>query len=268
MTEWFNLNQSHIRLGSFMTVLMVMAVWELRSPSRVLLLSKFQRWLNHGVLIFISSLVIRWLTPFALTGLAFYAQQQQIGLFVFLEAPIWLVIILSLLLMDGLIYGQHRLMHRVPLLWRLHRLHHSDMDFDVTTAVRFHPIEMLLSFFIKAAIIIALGVPLIAVVIFEVLLSSLALFNHANINLPKGLESVVRLFIVTPDVHRIHHSSIKHETNSNYGFNLIVWDRLFGSFTEHSEKGDKQIEIGLDEFKHKDQVTQLHHLLWQPFKGD
>ncbi len=266
MSEWFHLNQSTLRLSGFIAIFILMAIWEWQSPSRQLQLSKYQRWLNHGALIVISSLAIRWLTPFALTGLAFYAQQQHIGLLVWLNVPLWIAIVSSLLLMDGLVYGQHRLMHSIPILWRLHRLHHSDMDFDITTGVRFHPIEMMLSFFVKAAIIIALGVPVIAVVVFELLLSSLALFNHANINLPKRIESITRLFIVTPDVHRIHHSTINSETNSNYGFNLIMWDRLFGSYTETSRYGDEHIEIGLNEFKQKQLVTQLHHLLWQPFK--
>ena len=266
MSEWFLNNESDIRLGSFITAFVIMAAWEFLSPSRALIINKLTRWFNHGALIITSSMTIKWLSPFALTGLALTANEHQIGLFSVIEAPLWLAILLSLILMDGLIYWQHRLMHVVPLLWRLHRLHHSDIDYDVTTAIRFHPIEMLLSFFIKAAAIIVLGAPAIAVILFEVMLSSLALFNHANINLPKSIEKIVRLLIVTPDVHRIHHSVIREETNSNYGFNLIIWDKFFGSYTAHAKEGDKNILLGLNEFKDHREVTQLHHLLLQPFK--
>ncbi len=266
MTDWFLNNEATIRLGSFFSVFFIMAVWEYLNPSRYLIINKISRWLNHGALIVISSLSIKWLAPFALTGLAFYANNESIGLFPWLDMPLALTIFISVLLMDGLIYWQHRLMHVVPILWRLHRLHHSDLDYDLTTAIRFHPIEMLLSFFIKAAVIMALGVPVIAVIIFEVLLSSLALFNHSNINLPPAIDKLIRILIVTPDVHRIHHSVIRKETDSNYGFNLIIWDRMFGSYTEQANNGDKHIEIGLKEFKNKQQATQLHHLLIQPFK--
>ncbi len=267
MNEWFLNNELIIRLGSFIAVFVIMAVWEIINPSRQLIINKLSRWLNHGALIVISSLSIKWLAPFALTGLAVTVSNESLGVFSHLDLPLGLSIVISLLLMDGLIYWQHRIMHIVPLLWRLHRLHHSDLDYDITTAIRFHPIEMLLSFFIKAGMIVVLGVPVIAVVIFEVLLSSLALFNHANINLPPSIEKIVRLLVVTPDVHRIHHSVIRQETNSNYGFNLIIWDRLFSSYTPVSTKGDRKINIGLKEFKNKHQVTLLHHLLWQPFKN-
>lgn len=259
-------NENQFRLVSFITVFIIMAVWEFFSPSRVLIINKLTRWLNHGALIVTSSLTIKWLSPFVLTGVALYADKHQIGLFSIIDLPLWLVALLSIIIMDGIIYWQHRLMHVVPILWRLHRLHHSDIDYDVTTAIRFHPIEMILSFFIKAAVIVALGAPVIAVVLFEVLLSSLALFNHANINLPKSIEKVIRLLIVTPDVHRIHHSVIKEETNSNYGFNLIIWDRLFGSFKAKANNGDANIILGLDEFKDHKQTTQLNYLLLQPFK--
>jgi len=266
MTDWFNTYQNEIRLSSFLIVFCVMALLEWRFPSRKLIINKLSRWLNNLSLIFTSSLLIRWVSPFALTGLSIYASDNGIGLFSVLDAPLWLAVLLSILLLDCAIYFQHRIMHVVPILWRLHRLHHSDIDYDVTTAVRFHPIEILLSFFIKAWLILLIGAPIIAVVIFEVLLSSLALFNHSNINLPKGLDSLVRLLVVTPDVHRIHHSEIKNETNSNYGFNLIIWDKLFGTYTAQAKHGDKEIVLGLSEFKDKKEVTQFHHLLIQPFK--
>lgn len=267
MSDWFLTNESTIRLGSFLTVFIIMAVWEFLLPSRTLLINKLIRWLNHGALILISNITIKGLSPFVLTGLALYASEHQIGLLSQVNIPLWLSVVLSLLLMDGLIYWQHRLMHVVPLLWRLHRLHHSDLDYDVTTAIRFHPIEMLLSFFIKAGAVLVLGVPVIAVILFEVLLSALALFNHANINLPKTIEKIMRVLVVTPDVHRIHHSVIREETNSNYGFNLIIWDKMFGSYITEAKHGDQKIILGLDEFKNKQQATRLYHLLIQPFKN-
>jgi sterol desaturase/sphingolipid hydroxylase (fatty acid hydroxylase superfamily) len=178
-----------------------------------------------------------------------------------------ITVIASVIIMDGIVYLQHVMVHAVPVLWRLHRVHHADPDFDVTTGARFHPLEIILSMLIKFSVIITLGPPIIAVIIFEVLLSTTAMFNHSNVHLNLTLDKYLRLLVVTPDMHRVHHSINADETNSNFGFNLPWWDRLFGTYKDQPEAGHKKMIIGIHEYNQPNQVTWLHKMLWLPFVG-
>ena len=256
-----------IRLGAFFGIFTVMAIWELLAPRRTLTQSKPARWANNIALVIVNTIVVRIVFPTAAVGIAAYATEQQWGLFNQLDSPVWLAVIISVVLLDGLIYMQHVMFHAVPAFWRLHRVHHADMDFDVTTGARFHTIEIMLSMLIKFAAIILLGPPLAAVVIFEVLLNATSMFNHSNVRLPSGVDRLIRLFIVTPDMHRVHHSHLPHETNSNFGFSLSLWDRLFGTYRAQPDEGHKNMVIGIDTFRERKQCIQLHRLLLMPFVG-
>ena len=267
MDNFIAANEAAIRLGVFFGVFVVMAVWELLAPRRPLTQSKPARWLNNIALVVLNTIVVRIVFPTAAVGIAAYATEQQWGLFNLIDIPAWIAVACSVVLLDGVIYLQHIMFHAVPAFWRLHRVHHADMDFDVTTGSRFHTIEILLSMLIKFAVIILLGPPLVAVVIFEVLLNATAMFNHSNVRLPLPLDRLVRLFIVTPDMHRVHHSHLAHETNSNFGFNLSLWDRLFGTYRAQPDDGHDNMTIGIDTFRDSAQCIRLHRLLLMPFTG-
>jgi sterol desaturase/sphingolipid hydroxylase (fatty acid hydroxylase superfamily) len=193
------------------------------------------------------------------------AEARGWGLFNGMEAPFWLAFIASLLLLDLIIYAQHVVFHKIPLLWRLHRMHHTDLDFDVTTALRFHPLEIVLSMLIKLAVVILLGAPAVAVMVFEVILNATAMFNHGNVGLPPWLDQRLRWLLVTPDMHRVHHSVLVEETDSNFGFNLPWWDRLFGTYRDQPREGHTGMTIGLDYFR-DEWATRLDRLLLQPFQ--
>jgi len=267
MDNFISAHESTIRLGVFFGIFAVMAIWEILAPRRVLTQSKSARWLNNIGLVVLNTLVVRLVFPAAAVGVAAYAARQHRGLFNQLDAPDWLAIIASVIILDGIIYLQHVMFHAVPAFWRLHRVHHADLDFDVTTGSRFHTIEILLSMLIKFAAILLLGPPLVAVVIFEVLLNATAMFNHSNVRLPLALDRIIRLLIVTPDMHRVHHSHLAHETNSNFGFNLSLWDRIFGTYRAQPEDGHTDMIIGIDTFRDSAQCTQLPRLLLMPFIG-
>ncbi|VAW88272.1 Fatty acid hydroxylase family (carotene hydroxylase/sterol desaturase), partial [hydrothermal vent metagenome] len=238
-----------IRLSFFFGIFAIMALWELKSPRRPLRSSRQFRWLNNIGLTFFNTLLLRLLFPAAAVGVALYASQQQWGLLNQTDLPLWFEIILAVIILDFCIYLQHRLFHRVPMLWQLHMMHHSDVDLDVTSGARFHPIEIILSMLIKMMLICLLGPAIVAVVIFEVILNAVAMFNHSNVRIPLHIDRVLRRFVVTPDMHRVHHSVIKGETNSNYGFNLPWWDRLFGSYCAQPSKGHDDMTIGLTQFQ-------------------
>ena len=259
--------ETTIRLGAFFGIFSVMALWELLAPRRVLTQSKPARWINNIALVILNTVVVRIVFPTAAIGVAAYATEQQWGLFNQVNSPAWLAVIVSVVLLDGLIYMQHVMFHAVPAFWRLHRVHHADMDFDVTTGARFHTIEIVLSMLIKFAAIILLGPPLAAVVIFEVLLNATSMFNHSNARLPLGLDRLLRIFIVTPDMHRVHHSHYAHETNSNFGFNLSLWDHLFGTYRAQPDDGHENMVIGIDTFRDSKQCIPLYRLLLMPFWG-
>jgi sterol desaturase/sphingolipid hydroxylase (fatty acid hydroxylase superfamily) len=259
--------EAMVRLGFFTFVFVSMLAWELLAPRRNLSVSKPLRWLNNLGLFALNSVVLRLLFPAAAVGIALAVAEMGWGLFNLLTLPFWLEVIAAVLLLDLAIYLQHILMHRVSLLWRLHRVHHADLDIDLTTGSRFHTIEIIVSMLIKGVVILLLGPALIAVLVFEVLLNGMAIFNHANVSLPSAVERVVRYLLVTPDMHRVHHSTVKRETNSNYGFNLSVWDRIFSTYIDQPEKGHDKMTIGIAEFRDAKQVDQLPGMLALPFVG-
>jgi sterol desaturase/sphingolipid hydroxylase (fatty acid hydroxylase superfamily) len=265
--NWILTNELPIRLGFFFGVFAVMALWEMRAPCRTLTVSKGIRWANNLGLVFLNSFVLRLLFPAAAVGVAAFAQQQGWGLLNFYQIPFILSAIVSVIAMDMVIYLQHVMVHAVPVLWRLHRVHHADLDYDVTTGARFHPIEIILSMLIKFATIVVLGPPVVAVVIFEVVLNATAMFNHGNVQLPGGFDRALRWFLVTPDMHRVHHSVEDDEANSNFGFSLPWWDRLFGTYRDQPRGGHQGMTIGIHRYKDPKQVNQLPGMLALPFVG-
>jgi len=260
-------HEAMVRLGFFALVFITMLAWELLAPRRSPRVSKPLRWLNNLGLFALNTLVLRLLFPAAAVGIALSVGEMGWGLFNLLTLPFWFEIFAALLLLDLAIYLQHIMMHRVPLLWRLHRVHHADLDIDMTTGSRFHTIEIIVSMLIKGVVILLLGPALIAVLIFEVLLNGMAIFNHANVSLPPAVERVVRYLLVTPDMHRVHHSTVRRETDSNYGFNLSIWDRMFRTYIDQPEMGHDKMAIGIAEFRDAKQVDQLPGMLALPFVG-
>jgi len=266
MSDWIASNEAGIRLGAFLGALALMSVWEMLAPLRQLQFGKGYRWLNNLGLVVINTLVLRALFPAAAVGVAAFAAANGWGVLNYLAWPGWLTFVVAVVVLDMAIYLQHVMVHAIPVLWRLHRVHHADPDFDVTTGLRFHPFEIIISMLIKFAVIIMLGPPVVAVVVFEVLLNGMAMFNHANIALPKGVDTVLRWLIVTPDMHRVHHSVKDDETNSNFGFNLSLWDRVFGTYREQPRGGQLGMTIGIDGFNKPGEVVSLAGLMWLPFR--
>lgn len=207
------------------------------------------RWSNNLAFVVIDTVILRLSLPVLAVGLAVIAEDRGWGLFNALDVPVWFAALASILLLDLAIYLQHVMFHAVPGLWRLHRMHHADLDFDATTGLRFHPVEILLSMVIKLAVVAALGPPAFAVLLFEIILNATSLFNHANIDLPRPIDRLLRWIVVTPDMHRVHHSIDPRETNSNYGFNLPWWDRLLGTYIDQPAKGHREMEIGIEQFR-------------------
>jgi len=252
-----------MRTGVFFVVLTIMAVAEYYAPRRPLRLGR-RRWPANLSIVVLDALIVRLLLPGGAIAAAVWAEAQHIGLFHSLAWRESVAVITSVILLDLAIYAQHVLFHAVPMLWRLHLVHHADCDIDVTTGLRFHPVEILLSMLIKIGLVIALGVPVLAVMIFEIVLNAMAMFNHANVYLPLKLDRCLRLLVVTPDVHRIHHSVLKAETNSNFGFNLSIWDRLFGTWQEQPQYGHDGMVIGLEHLQSAP-TQQLGYMLRLPF---
>ena len=251
-----------------MGIFLIMALWEIKQPMRVLRISKTQRWLNNLGMVVLNSVVLRLLFPTAAVGMALLAQQQGWGLFNYFSVPHAIALVASLLLLDLVIYLQHVMMHAVPLLWRLHQVHHVDLDFDVTTGFRFHPIEIIVSMLIKFAAIILIGPSVAAVILFEVILNGTSMFNHGNVRLPKSVDRLLRWLVVTPDMHRVHHSTLPKETHSNFGFNLPWWDRLFGTYRAQPQAGHHNMAIGVAAFTNPNITQSLPALMLLPFKGD
>jgi sterol desaturase/sphingolipid hydroxylase (fatty acid hydroxylase superfamily) len=259
-------NESAVRLGFFLGVFFIVAIWELLSPRRVLTTSKIIRWMSNMGIVVINTLAVRALLPVLAINIAFTARENGWGLFNNIDLPGWLTVIICVLLLDMIIYLQHVMFHAVPAFWRLHMMHHADLDYDVTTGLRFHPIEIILSMIIKMGSVAALGAPVIAVLIFEVILNATSMFNHGNIRLPLDFDRVLRLFIVTPDMHRVHHSVVIRETNSNFGFNFPWWDRLMGTYRPQPAAGHEGMTIGLSQFRDAGRLT-LPWMLVLPFVG-
>ncbi|MDT8405097.1 sterol desaturase family protein [Sulfuriflexus sp.] len=267
INEFVATNEVVIRMGFFFGVLGLMALWEYVAPRRTLTVSKTVRWANNLGLVFFNSFLLRVIFPAAAVGVAAFAGAQGWGIFNYYEIPFWVAVVVSVVAMDFIIYLQHVMVHAVPALWRLHRMHHADLDFDVTTGARFHPLEIILSMLIKFATIVVLGPPVIAVVIFEIALNATAMFNHSNVRMPLGLDRVLRWFVVTPDMHRVHHSVEDDEANSNFGFSLPWWDRLLGTYHDQPRAGHEGMTIGIHKYRTTRQVSWLPGMLLLPFIG-
>ncbi|MDU0354620.1 sterol desaturase family protein [Paraglaciecola aquimarina] len=259
-------NELWLRMGSFIIVLIVMMVWEAISPNLTSKVANYKRWSSNFFLAFCGAMTGRLLVPAGLAVVAIFADKQHFGVLNILPIPEWTAITLAVIALDCLIYWQHRVFHRVPLLWRLHRVHHADPHLDASTGLRFHPIEIALSLVIKGGAIMLLGVPVLAILIFEIVLNASAIFNHSNITLPNWLEKPLRKVIVTQAMHRIHHSQVVTETDSNFGFCLSTWDRLFGSYTHEAKAGDHGLTLGLQEYSKESDNTGIGTLLLMPFR--
>lgn len=255
-----------IRLAAFLGVLATTAIWEVAAPRRRQEIPRVIRWTNNLALVVLDTAILRLTFQILAVGLAIATEDKGWGLFNNIDVPAWIAIVVSMLLLDLAIYLQHVMFHAVPGLWRLHRMHHADLDFDATTGLRFHPVEILISMGVKLAVVAALGPPAVAVLLFEVLLNATALFNHANIDLPRHVDRVLRLFVVTPDMHRVHHSIDPRETNSNYGFNLPWWDRLLGTYIAQPARGHQDMEVGIEQFRTTRDLW-LDRMLIQPVRG-
>ena len=257
--------EPYIRFAIFAGVLVIMALWEFRSPRRIRTLTRSLRWTNNFAVVFIDMLLVRLVFPVTAVGLAILCQTKGWGLFNLWPMSAWLTVPAAIVLLDLIIYGQHVMFHAVPVLWRFHRMHHADLEFDVTTGVRFHPGEIILSMLIKLAAVAALGIPPLAVVLFEVLLNATSMFNHGNVRLPKHIDRLLRYVLVTPDMHRVHHSTIRREANSNFGFNLPWWDYLFGTYRAQPEAGHENMTIGVAQIR--DPAEQrIDKMLTQPVR--
>jgi sterol desaturase/sphingolipid hydroxylase (fatty acid hydroxylase superfamily) len=256
-----------IRLTAFGGVFAVMAIWEFIGPRRKQTIGRGWRWPNNLGVVVVNTLLVRILFPTTAVGLALVAEARGFGLFNVVALPAWIGVVAAVVILDFAIYLQHVLFHAVPALWRLHRMHHADLEFDVTTGLRFHPIEILLSMVIKFTVVVALGAPALAVLIFEVLLNATSMFNHSNVRIPFGFDRLLRWLVVTPDMHRVHHSILSRETNSNFGFSLPWWDRLFGTYRAQPEAGHDAMTIGIEQFRDSRELG-LDRMLVQPFRGD
>jgi sterol desaturase/sphingolipid hydroxylase (fatty acid hydroxylase superfamily) len=241
--------------------------WETWAPRRKLTVSRLFRWTNNLTLVVLNTVVLRVVFPAAAVGMAIMAQEKGWGLVSVLDWNQDLIVLFSIIVLDFMIWLQHVAIHAIPALWRLHRVHHADRDYDTTTGLRFHPIEILLSMVIKFIVIIALGPPVVAVIMFEVILNGMAMFNHGNVRLPAAVDKLLRIVFVTPDMHRVHHSVEDDEANSNFGFNLSVWDRLFGTYIDQPRAGHEGMIIGINGFDKKNEVNRLDGMLLLPFKG-
>ena len=261
-------NDGLIRLAVFIGVFLAMALIELLWPKRKLVISKRKRWLTNIGISITGTLLLRLMAalavPVAAIAAAFYAEAHQIGLLNQVAWPGWVKLVIALIVLDLAIWAQHWVSHKVPLFWRLHQVHHADRDIDVTTAIRFHPVEIGLSMLWKIVVVAALGASAFAVFLFEVILNGCAMFNHANIALPQWLDRILRLFIVTPDMHRVHHSVLRREHDSNYGFNLSIWDRLFRTYTAQPEAGHQGMTVGLNPYQ-SEAPARFGWSLWLPF---
>ena len=254
-----------IRLGVFLGVFVAVATWEVLAPCRPQALRRLARWPHNIGLLLVDVILLRVLAPGAAVAVAMTAEAGRWGLLNTLSLPAWVAVPVAVALLDLAIYVQHVMFHAVPTLWRLHRVHHADLEFDVTTGTRFHPLEILISTAIKCAAVAAIGAPPIAVLAFEVLLNATAMFNHANASAPQGVERWLRWFVVTPDMHRVHHSVRYEESSSNFGFNLPWWDRLFGTYRAQPRMGHAAMTIGVDAFRLPGD-SRLDRLLIQPLR--
>ena len=266
MPELLLANEPFIRISFFLGILLAMAAWEVVAPRRQLQISRVLRWINNLGVVVIDTILVRLTFPIVAVGLALLAEERGWGLFNLVETPAWFAFVASLLVFDLAIYLQHVIFHAVPALWRLHRMHHADLEFDVTTGLRFHPVEILLSMGIKLAVVITLGPPAVAMLVFEVLLNASSMFNHGNVRIPSDVDRLLRWIVVTPDMHRVHHSIHPQETNSNFGFNLSCWDRLLGTYRAQPRDSHQGMTIGIEQFRTRRDLW-LDRMLIQPLCG-
>ena len=266
MTDYILNNETSLRMGIFLSILLIMMLAEYLFPKKTRALPRARRWTSNLLLIVIDGIFVKLVFPIVAAGAALMAEQKGWGLLSMIDLPLWAEIMIAIIILDMMIYWQHVASHHIPFLWALHKVHHADRDIDVTTGSRFHPIEISLSMGYKMAIVILLGAPVLAVILFEIILNGCAMFNHSNVRLPLRFDHVLRRFIVTPDMHRVHHSVIKAETNSNYGFSLSLWDRLFRSYTAQPRAGHGDMVIGLEEHQNSGPAS-LSWSLILPFKA-
>lgn len=259
-------HEATIRLTAFIGVFVTMALWEVVAPRRRKSYSRVLRWPSNLAIVALNSALLKILLPATAVSLALLGAKRGWGLLNNLPLRGWTVIVVSVVVLDLAIYLQHVMFHAVPALWRLHRMHHADLDFDVTTGARFHPIEIVLSMLIKFGVVAALGASALGVLVFEVLLNATSMFNHGNVRIPVGFDRWLRWFVVTPDMHRVHHSIVVDETNSNFGFNLPLWDRLLGTYRNQPAAGHEGMTIGIKQFRERRELW-LDRMLLQPFRG-
>ena len=257
-------NEPTIRLAVFLGLFGILGLTEWLRPRRKLTAPKGSRWFTNIAIVIIDSVVVRLIFPAAMVGVALWAAQNEYGLFNLVSAPVWIAGLVSIVVLDFAVWFSHLLSHKVPLFWRFHRMHHSDVDIDVSTAIRFHPIEIVLSMIYKVGWVIVLGAPAWAVILFEIILNGVAMFNHSNTKLPLWLDRLARMIIVTPDMHRVHHSTIPTETDSNYGFNFPFWDKMFGTYIPQPREGHDDMSIGIAEWQ-DERPTKLGWALSVPF---
>lgn len=257
-------NEPALRFGAFAGAMLAMMVWELAAPRRRLAVPRLVRWSNNLALVALDTAVLRLAFPLLAVGMAQVALERGWGLFNLLDWPYWLEFALALLVFDFVIYGQHVLFHKVPLFWRFHRMHHADLDFDTTTGIRFHPFEAIVSMGVKLTLVVLIGPSVLAVLVFEVVLNATSLFNHGNVSLGRA-DPILRRLIVTPDMHRVHHSVVREEHDSNFGFNLSFWDRLCGTYRAQPAAGQDGMTIGLDLYRSPRELW-LDRMLLQPFR--
>ncbi|MEO8748019.1 MAG: sterol desaturase family protein [Rhodanobacter sp.] len=266
MTQFLLGHAPWLRLGAFIGIFVVMASWELLAPRCTQVIGRWRRWPGNLGMVVVASLIVRVIFPAAAVGVAMFAEARGWGLLPALGTPGWVAIPVAVVALDLAIYLQHVMLHAVPLLWRLHRVHHADLEIDLTTGARFHPLEILVSLVIKFVVIAALGAPAVAVLVFEVLLNGTSMFNHGNVRMPQRLDRMLRWLLVTPDMHRVHHSWYPDETNSNFGFNLPWWDRVFGTYRAQPRDGHIGMTIGINQFRDPAEL-RLDRMLWQPLRG-
>jgi sterol desaturase/sphingolipid hydroxylase (fatty acid hydroxylase superfamily) len=255
------------RVGAAAVVFAAMAAWEALAPRRKLSIGRWPRWPSNLGIVLLDAAIVRLLIPTAAVGASLFAAGRGWGLLHWLDLRLSVAAVLGFLILDLVIYAQHVAFHKVPLLWRLHRMHHADLDIDVSTGLRFHPFEILISILIKIAVIVAFGIPAVAVFLFEIVLNATSMFNHSNVRMPAALDRLLRLMVVTPEMHRVHHSIIRRETDSNFGFNLPWWDRLFRTYRAQPEAGHLGMTIGIPQFRDPAEL-RLDRLLTQPFRND
>lgn len=256
-----------LRLTFFLSILIILIMAEILFPKKKRIHNRKDRWITNGLITLINTAsvnIVHIAIPLIAIVAAVDVSNGKMGLFNIINFPIWIEIILTVIILDFIIWGQHLLSHKIPFVWRFHRMHHTDRDLDVTTAVRFHPFEIIFSMFIKITSIYILGASAIAVIIFEIMLNGMAMFNHANLRIPFRIENILRKFIVTPDLHRIHHSIYIDEHNKNFGFSLSIWDKVFKCYLDQPRDGHKDMKLGLK--WQNDKPTKLGWSLWIPFK--